>query len=476
MKMRIPSISSLIRPLLRPARGTLAALILGLSATGIVATVPAEASSSHLRVANTGGQHRVDVPLNKSVIIDLPVSAQEVIVSQPQVAGAIMRSKRRAILQGNSIGETNVFFLDGAGNTIAVVDVSVGQDATGLAATIQRLVPGVQVRVDTFDNRIVLSGRARTTNDESQAIKIAAQFAGSEDNVVSVISVDGSQQVMLKVMVAEVSREAIRQLGINLDASVNAGALTTGLVSTPGLGGASNVVTSNALSANLGIGNFTLEATLKALERNGAVRTLASPTLTAKSGEEAEFLAGGEFPVPTGVDGNDILFEFKEFGVKLKFAPVVETNNMISLEVDTSVSEPTTEGGFSAGALTIPATKERRAKTSVQVPSGGTLAIAGMFQDKVRQQLNQLPGIGRIPILGALFRSRDFVHSQTELLILVTPYLTEPGRREDFTLPTEQVQLAGDAEAAFLGHIESVYGIEGTKSGVYQGQVGFVLD
>jgi pilus assembly protein CpaC len=180
--------------------------------------------------------------------------------------------------------------------------------------------------------------------------------------------------------------------------------------------------------------------------------------------------------VPTGVDGNDILFEFKEFGVKLKFAPVVETNNMISLAVDTSVSEPTTEGGFSAGALTIPATKERRAKTNVQVPSGGTLAIAGMFQDKVRQQLNQLPGIGRIPILGALFRSRDFVHSQTELLILVTPYLTEPGRREDFTLPTEQVQLAGDAEAVFLGHIESVYGIEGTKSQVYQGQVGFVLD
>ncbi len=436
----------------------------------------AAASASHVRVsaAEIGQTQFLEVGLNKSVIVDLPAHAQEVIVSQPNVASAIMRTQDRAILQGMSIGETNIFFLDANGNRIAVLEVSVVQDAAGLSATIERLVPGSSVQVESFGQRLVLSGTANSGDDVNKAIAIAEQFAGGD--VVSVINVLGAQQVMLKVTVAEVQRETVKQLGIDLDASVSAGGLSTSLINSPGLGGASGVVaTSNGKTLNIDVGALSIEATLNALERRGALRTLAEPTLTALSGEEAHFRAGGEFPVPVGVDNNQIIFEFKPFGIDLTFTPTVHSDNLISLMVDTSVSEPTTEGGFSAGGVTIPATKERNASTSVQLPSGGTLAIAGLIEDKLRQQFNQLPGIGSVPILGALFRSRDFIHSQTELLILVTPYLTEPGVAADYQLPTDDIVFAGDAEAVFLGHLEALYGV-GEGGGNYKGNVGFVLD
>jgi pilus assembly protein CpaC len=199
-----------------------------------------------------------------------------------------------------------------------------------------------------------------------------------------------------------------------------------------------------------------------------------SRLLTAVSGGEATFLAGGEFPVPTGVDDGKITFTFKEFGVKLNFSPVVHSDGMISLDVETSASEPTTEGGFNAGGITIPATRSREAKTSVQMRSGQTLVIAGLIEDKVRQQFNSLPGIGDIPILGALFRSRDFVRSQTELLILVTPVLTQPGG--SVRLPTDNISFSGDAEAIFLGHMQRLYGVGEPGTGQLNGSVGFLLD
>ncbi len=461
--------------------GTFTRLVCGalLAAALAFAGQPAQAvESSHLRVsaAEIGRTQYIEVGLNKSVIIDLPAEAQEVIISQPSVASAIMRTKSRAILQGMAIGETNIFFLDSTGGRISVLEVSVTQDASGLAATIGRLIPGSAISVESFGERLVLSGTANSGDDVNRAMQIASAFAGGEGNVASVINVLGAQQVMLKVTIAEVQREVVQQLGIDLDASFNAGGLTTSLINTPGLGGASNVVASNNAVVGIDVGPVSIEATLNALERRGALRTLAEPTLTALSGQEAQFLAGGEFPVPVGVDGNQIVFEFKRFGVDLTFTPTVHSNNLISLTVNTTVSEPTTEGGFSAGGVTIPATKERTARTSVQLPSGGTLAIAGLIQETLKQQFNQLPGIGNVPILGALFRSRDFIRSQTELLILVTPYLTEPGVASDYTLPTDNITFAGDAEAIFLGHIEALYGTGGEGQGSYQGHVGFVLD
>ncbi len=442
----------------------------------VAAPLPAVATNANdLRVFNVGATEHIQLALNKSVIIDLPGNVAEVIISQPAIAGAIMRTQRRAIIQGVSLGETNVFFLDASGARIAVIEVSVTNDSSTLSAAIRSIVPGSSINVDSFGERIVLSGTARSSDDVAKALAIAQQFAGGPDNVASVVSVTGAQQVMLKVTVAEVARETVRQLGIDLSGSLSVGNLLSGLVTSLPLGGASAVINSNQLTAGISGGGLSIDATLRALERRGAMRTLASPILTAISGGTAEFLAGGEFPVPVGVDNGQITFEFKEFGVKLNFSPIVRSNGIIALDVETSVTEPTTEGGFSAGGITIPATKQRMAKTSVEMRSGATLAIAGLIEDKVRQQFNSLPGIGNVPILGALFRSRDFVRSQTELLILVTPYLARPGGQ--VRLPTDNVNISGDAEAIFLGNMEALYGVGGNgDASSYNGSVGFVLD
>lgn len=465
--------TSLLRLLAKPA---LAAIVgIGLVLPMTISANGAQ-NSTHLRISRgeTGATQYLQVGRNKSVIVDFPAEVREVIVSQPAVAGAIMRSKRRAIIQGVGVGETNIFFLDAKGNRISVLEVSVTTDASGLSATISRVIPGSRIKVESFGDRLVLSGTVLSADDHDKAIAIAGQFAQTPDNVASVVTIEGPQQVMLKVTVAEVSREAIKQLGINLNASFGAGGLTTSLLTNNALGGASNILPSNTVTAGLNVGNLAINATLRALERRGAVRTLAEPTLTTMSGQEAEFLAGGEFPVPVGVDNDVVTFEFKRFGVELKFTPTVKSNGIIGMNVSTKVSEPTTEGGFNAGGVTIPATKERQATTSVELMSGSTLAIAGLIEDKVRTQINELPGISKLPILGALFRSRDFIHSQTELLILVTPVLARVGG--PIELPTDKLVFAGDAEAMFLGRIEKLYGVGNPTGGQYQGSIGFVLD
>jgi len=431
-------------------------------------------SNGYLLISSMGSSQNVQLGLNKSLIVQLPSDVSEVIVSQPSVAGAIMRNKRSSIIRGVGAGETNVFFLDRNGRQIATIEISVVNDVSTLVSALRNIVPGSQINVDSFGERIVLSGTARSSDDIDRAMAIAVQFAGGEDNVANVMSVSGAQQVMLKVTVAEVQRETVRQLGINLSASLSVGNLTTGMISAPPTGGASNVAAPNTFTAGFNGGGFAIDATLRALERRGALRTLASPTLTAISGGEATFLAGGEYPVPVGFDDGKIIFEFKEFGVKLNFSPTVRSNGIIALQVETSVSEPTTEGGFNAGGITIPATREREASTSVQMRSGETLAIAGLIEDKVRQQFNSLPGIGNIPILGALFRSRDFIRSQTELLILVTPVLVSPGGPA--RLPTDNLNFSGDAEAIFLGNMQRLYGVGQGGTGQLNGSVGFVLD
>lgn len=453
------------------AAALLTALALG---TGSAAAIDYR-ETSHLRLAKTemGRTNYIGLGVNKSVIVDLPIDAGEVIVSQPAVAGAIMRSKRRAIIQGASGGDTNVFFLDAVGNTIAVVDIKVfevrSETGNALEAAIRRVIPNSNVSVESVQlggndtNRVVLSGTTASQDDSDRAFQMAVQFAGGADNVANLITVGGNQQVMLKVTVAEVARDTVKQFGIDLGASYNSAGLSTSIVSN----NASGVSTSSSAGIGVNVGPVSLTATLRALEQRGAMRTLAEPTLSAISGQPAAFRAGGDFPYrTTDADGNPVT-EFKEYGVFLDFTPTVRSNGVIQLLVDTAVKEPTSAGGVT----------NRSAKTTVELPVGMTLAIAGLIQDKVRQDFNAFPGLGNVPILGALFRSRDFVRSQTELVILVTPYLAQPTIRAE--KPTDRLVFAGDAEATFLGNMERLYGVEGGEGalrGGYNGAIGFVLD
>lgn len=454
------------------------------------------ADATHLRVgaSSFGSTQPVTMDLNKSMIIDLPVDVQEVIISQPSVANALLRSKRRAVLQAVGPGDTNIFFLDASGRTIVVLDVSTTGNnnaggsnvAAALRDTYAKVMPNSDIQVESValvdgqgnaTNRIVLSGEAGSSDDAEKALAIAAQFAGAPDNVTSVISVSGSQQVMLKVTVAEVNRSLAKQFGIDLSGSYSSGGLTTSLVSTQPLGGASNLFTNNGVDIGVDIGGFSIDAQIRAMEQRGAARTLAEPLLTAISGQQADFFAGGEFPVPTSIsDTGEVSVAYKDFGVNLTFTPTIKSNGSIGLVVDTSSSELSAEGSITVGKSTLPGIKKRQAKTTVEIGTGQTLAIGGLIEEKTRTQIHRLPGLGDIPILGTLFRSRDFIRSQSELVILVTPYLAKATDHKP-ELPTDRMQFANDAEAIFLGHIETMYGVgpSGTR-GSYDGSVGFLLD
>lgn len=431
----------------------------------------AEETAIVVSSAAYGATRQVELNLNKSIIVDLPAGVAEVVVSQPTIAGAIMRTRTRAILQGMSGGDTNIFFLDDAGRTIQVFDVRVieepSQVGNALESALARVIPGSNIKVESVTlndatNRVVLTGTVQSSADRDRAVQIATQFAGSIDNVANALDVAGSQQVMLQVTVSEVRREVAKQLGINLSGSVSVGAVNLGFNNT-------TTATPNGVSGSFPIGNVQINAAIRALENRNALRLLAQPTLTALSGEAAEFMVGGELAVP-GFDTNgNQLYSYKPYGIQLAFTPTVKSNGVISVAIDTGVSET------QAGTYNL---TTRDVKTTVELTAGSTIAIGGLLSQNSSQAVEQFPGLGDIPILGALFRSRDYLSQETELVILVTPYLVAPSVANSIPVPTDFSRSATDAEAIFLGKLEHLYGVAGTGEmrGSISGSVGFVLD
>jgi pilus assembly protein CpaC len=456
-------------------RRTTGLLILPMLAMGLLAAPGlATGEETHITIASAayGATRPVEIQANKSILVDLPAGVAEVIVSQPNLAAAIMRTRTRAILQGMAEGATNIFFLDDAGRTISVLNVTIVQPpfeaGRALEAALARVIPGSNIQVETLSDSsvndklyFVLTGTVLTAEDKANA-EAMANAISETDGEGSLIQVIGPQQVMLQVTVSEVNREVAKQFGINLSGSMSVGNVNLGFNNNVAGG------TTNGVSALGSIGDVTINAAIRALETRGALRVLAQPTLTAISGQAATFLAGGEIPYGTTDSNGVTTIVFRPYGVELAFTPVVKSNGMVALAVDTSVSEPQ-----SNGALT-----KRQAATSVELPAGTTLAIGGLLQETSRQQINQLPILGDIPILGALFRSRDYQTQQTELVILVTPYLVGPSPANSIPVPTDQTAVASDAEAIFLGKLETMYGVgqTGEMRGAFSGSVGFVLD
>jgi pilus assembly protein CpaC len=399
----------------------------------------------------------------------------EVIVSQPTVAAAIMRTRTRAVVQGIGGGDTNIFFLDDQGRTISILDIKVleepSQVGNALQGALARVIPGSNIRVESVTlgaageevNRVVLTGTVQSAEDRDRAFAVASQFAGDPENVANIIDVSGAQQVMLQVTVSEINRSTAKELGINLAGTAVIGGVNLGFNNVT----AGSNFTTNGVTGNFPIANVNIDAEIRALETRGALRILAQPTLTAVSGQTANFLAGGELPYyDLDADGRRIT-NYKPYGVELDFTPIVKSNGQIGLTVETSVSEPQTDGSLS----------KRGASTSIELPAGTTLAIGGLLQERTSQGINQMPGLGNIPILGALFRSRQYQSQETELVILVTPYLVQP-THGTIAVPTDFSEPASDAEAVFLGKLETMYGVGGRAEmrGGFSGSVGFMLD
>jgi pilus assembly protein CpaC len=336
----------------------------------------------------------------------------------------------------------------------------------------------------------MLSGSVASPIEAQQAGELAARLVGGADKVFNSIAVRGRDQVMLKVTIAEVQRSIVKQMGIDLSAKMTYGtAVVEFKNNTPFTANNAPLVGTNALTTAFGAGP-SVQATLRAMESAGVVRTLAEPNLTAISGESATFISGGEFPIPTGVTcqttpggaiGNCVqTVSFKKFGISLNFTPVVLSEGRISLRVMTEVSEVSQENALTGGAggTTIPSIKTRRAETTLEIPSGGAMAMAGLIQDQTKQAINGLPGLSQLPVLGSLFRSRDFVNNQTELMVLVTPYVVRAVAQKDLSRPDDGFAAASDPQADLLGSINRIYGVPGRAEPArsYRGTYGFITD
>ena len=428
--------------------------------------------------------------IGKSIVIDLPRDIKDVLVADPKIANAVVRSAQRAYIIGAAVGQTNIVFFDSAGQQIAAYDIAVKRDLNGVRAALKQTLPNADIQVEGLGDGVILTGTAANPIEAQQAGDLAARLAGGADKVVNSIAVRGRDQVMLKVTVAEVQRSIVKQMGIDLSASLNYG--TTAVTfnnTTPFTANSAALVPTNALTTSFG-STPSVQATLRAMESAGVVRTLAEPNLTAISGESATFISGGEFPIPTGVTcqtttngaiGNCVqTVSFKKFGISLNFTPVVLAEGRISLRVMTEVSEVSAENSLTGGAggTTIPSIKTRRAETTLEIPSGGSIAMAGLIQEQTKQAVNGLPGLDEVPIFGQLFRSQDYVNHQTELMVIVTPYIVRAVAQKELSRPDDGFAPANDSQSALLGQINRIYGVAARVEpvGNYQPNFGFIID
>ena len=498
---------------------------------------PASATQT-MRINNGGGAQSASLvlPFGKSAIIDLPADARDILVSNPEIADATVRTARRAYVIGRALGQTNIFFFDAQGRQIANVEIRVEPDVEPLNEILARHAPDANIRAEAVNGSVVLSGTARSAAEADRAQQIADRFlatsaqggGNSQDRIVNLIEVEGSEQVLVRVRVVEMSRTLVRQLGVNLnyeemvnrllpeDAFVNlatrngfsiAGSALGGLSGTGGV--AETILTPQGFTypgpdagyttpGNAGVAGYAYDnngtpevsadtetwgpasattnrrtdASIEAFERAGLLRVLAEPNLTAISGEAARFLAGGEFPVPVNAEDGQITVEFKPFGVGLAFTPVVMSGGRISLKVATEVSELTSDGAISTGdtpirnadgtttvirGIVIPALQVRRAETTLEMSSGSSMVLAGMIQERTRHAMEGVPGVMNTPVIGSLFRSRDFINNETELVIIVTPYLVRPASPDQMRTPADGFMNPSEGESVLAGRLNSIY-------------------
>lgn len=475
----------------------------------------AESSKNYIKIGASaiGQTRRVKVGLNKSLVIDLPGDAHDILVANPGVADAVTRTSRRIYVFAKQVGETNLFIFDRDGNQLLSLDLAVERDIAGLETYIEKYVRGANVTAEIVNDNIILTGTVPTPQAAAKAVELAQifvrggeattpsgsssssggtgttiNFNDNEDRVstiVNMLQIDGEDQVNLKVTIAEIQRNVAKQLGIDMSGSLSAGNLATN-VFTDNPFSLGKIGSSSQFRSTLTAGSNSITTILQALNRAGVMRTLAEPSLTAISGERAYFKVGGEYQILAGKEEEDgnVVYEMKEveYGIGLEFRPVVLSPGRISLHIATEVSEPTSEGSVNiprggAPSATHPGIRRREAETTVELPSGGSMVIAGLLKDDVRQTVSGFPGLSKIPVLGTLFRSRDYQRYESELVIIVTPYLVKPVARQDLARPDDNFNPAADSAGMFLGRVNRIFGtVQGNlPQGRYHGNPGFIL-
>ena len=478
-----------------PARRALgwasAVAVATLGLLGAMGAVPAAAQPADIvtRGADEGGpygeQRSLVLPLGKAAIIELPRAASDIIVSSPEIIEAVVRTPQRVYVMARGAGQANIFFLDGRDEQILTLDVRVDQDTAVIEDMIGRLLPNARITAESASGTVVLSGTVDTPADAQRAVDIATRFVGGAGGegggagggatpVMNMISVREPGQVMLKVRILEMQRSLVRQLGIDLDGVARLDDATLRFFTTNRLGEA-GLNGTGTFSGTDDIG--PINAALNAFEQNGLVKTLAEPSLVATSGAEAEFFAGGRFGfIVPQIQAAGVVTtpQFANFGVELKFQPIVRSKGSISVTLGTSVSDL----DVTLGSGGIPGFRERAATTSIDLPSGASFAIAGLLQEDIQETVEGVPALKETPILGQLFRSQSFQSRQTELVIIATPYLVEPTTLAELTDPGEGFVPPTLIQQTLLGQLEVAYGVHRRHSteARLQGPLGFILD
>ncbi|MGX9357022.1 type II and III secretion system protein family protein [Roseobacteraceae bacterium S113] len=422
-----------------------------LGATLAASPVAEFVSAESLRVVRSGTSSKLHVPMNRAVVVESDVPFAELSIANPSIADISSLSDSTIYVLGKAPGLTTLTLLDASGRLITNVDVRVAPDISEFKERLRQILPGEKIEVRTANDGIVLSGTVSSTSRLQRALDLAERYA--PERVSNLMSVGGVQQVMLKVRFAEMQRSVSKSLASSLalggdilggDAGIQAGTGQAARNSAQQgiLGGALPSSTTNEGSFSLGFNAGAVEVAilLEALESKGVVRTLSEPNLTALSGQEAKFLAGGEYPVPVANNDDGVTVEFKPFGVELSFIPTVVDDDIINLQLKTAVSSIDTTNGFTLNNFTIDAFRRRETSTTVEMRDGESFAIAGLLQDDFTDLNGQVPWLGDVPVLGALFRSAEYARSQSELVIIVTPHLVTPTRGEALALPTERVR------------------------------------
>ncbi|WP_300587264.1 type II and III secretion system protein family protein [Marivita sp.] len=444
-----------------------------------------------LRVIRTNTESTLNVPMNRAVVVESEVPFAELSIANPSIADISSLSDRTIYVLGKTPGTTTLTILDGNGQLITNVDVRVAPDLSEFKERLRQILPDEKIEVRTANDGIVLSGTVSSTIRMQRALDLATRYA--PERVSNLMTVGGVQQVMLKVRFAEMQRSVSKSLQASL--ATGGSVLDGDLGLELGTGNAAPLANVDSVADKLGpgassqgailfgfnAGGLEVGILLEALEAKGVVRTLAEPNLTSLSGQEATFLAGGEYPVPVSQEDGAITVEFKPFGVELNFIPRVLDDDLINLELEAAVSSIDPSSGVDIGAIRIDGFTRRETTTTVELRDGESFAIAGLLQDDFRDLNSQVPWLGDIPILGALFRSAEYQREQSELVIIITPHLVTPTRGEALALPTDRVRPPSEKDLFLFGRVANdTRNLRGAAGEVakqdFSGSYGYVMD
>lgn len=460
-----------------------------LGAALALTSIAQSAVAETVRVIRSNTESILNVPMNRAVVVESEVPFAELSIANPSIADISSLSDRTIYVLGKTPGTTTLTILDGNGQLITNVDVRVAPDLTEFKERLRQVLPGEKIDVRSANDGIVLSGTVSGTAKMQRALDLAQRYA--PERVSNLMTVGGVQQVMLKVRFAEMQRSVSKALrsSVTLGGTVLGGDL--GVLSETGtwLDGANSLGdpitatpgTEGAIAFGFSSGGLEVGILLEALEAKGVVRTLAEPNLTALSGQEAKFLAGGEYPVPVAQEEGEISVEFKPFGVELNFIPRVIDGDLINLELEAAVSALDPDNGVDIGPIRIDAFSRRETSTTVELRDGESFAIAGLLQDDFRDLNGQVPWLGDIPVLGSLFRSAEYQRQQSELVIIITPHLVTPTRGEALALPTDRVKLPTESDLFLFGRVtgdsRQLRGAAGEVAKQdFNGSYGYVMD